>query len=348
LRRRSLLPLWTETDRVGPREPPAREARIGRSFRRRSVLRDSGRRAAARVPRAPARRSPTPRGCARGRPAGRADAHASAQPTCELTHTVNRPGCSSGIRTASNRAPSGPATRYFTNGSIRSRSASTVSAGTWPAAATASAALRRTAELAATGSAAMHRGHDLARLGRRHPATSRTRSSRSPPAARACPVVPQPVSRGHSAAPGKLRCRDDPDSRTGRAGTRAEFTPRCSSSRPLTWEENVRRLALPSARRGHRARPRASRAPAGRASAASRRQFRCSMMRLYDGSSHPADPARARCDRRRIGVDIPPCPPGRRRLQRHEYPSPPPGTSPTCGLTRLVRAALRGAQQANL
>jgi hypothetical protein len=81
------------------------------------------------------------------------NAQASAQPTCELTHTVTRPGCSSGIRTASNRAPSGASSRYFTNGSIAlAVSATTASPGTCPAAATACAATRRTAEPATTGS----------------------------------------------------------------------------------------------------------------------------------------------------------------------------------------------------
>src|SRR5664279_2328275 len=81
------------------------------------------------------------------------NAQPSAQPTCELTHTVNRCGFSSGIRTASNRAPSVPASKYFTNGSIAlGVSATSSSSGTLPAARTASAAMRRTAEVAEIGS----------------------------------------------------------------------------------------------------------------------------------------------------------------------------------------------------
>ena len=58
-------------------------------------------------------------------------AHASAQPTCELTQTVKRPGCSSGIRTLSSAAPSGAVNRYLINASTwLARSEVSASVGT--------------------------------------------------------------------------------------------------------------------------------------------------------------------------------------------------------------------------
>ena len=76
---------------------------------------------------------------------------ASAQPTCELTHTLTRAGCSSGMRTVSTRAPSGASTTSLVNGSSADAARSTtVNVGTWPTARTASAATRRTALDAAT------------------------------------------------------------------------------------------------------------------------------------------------------------------------------------------------------
>ena len=73
------------------------------------------------------------------------NAHASAQPTCELTHTEKRPVRSSGMRTVSNERPSAAARSSFTNGSSRLFcSVTSASAGTYANRRTASSATRRT------------------------------------------------------------------------------------------------------------------------------------------------------------------------------------------------------------
>ena len=77
-------------------------------------------------------------------------AQASAQPTWELTHTLKRPGRSSGMRTLSMTRSSCVRKASFTKGSsalLTSRSIRRV--GTCPALATASRATRRTREFAA-------------------------------------------------------------------------------------------------------------------------------------------------------------------------------------------------------
>ncbi len=96
------------------------------------------------------------------------NAHASAQPTCEETHTEKRPGFSSGMRTVSISAPPGRRKLNFTKGSTAlARRSATSMPGTVPTARAASSAARRMVAGDRSGkrAAAVHERHDPPRVG---------------------------------------------------------------------------------------------------------------------------------------------------------------------------------------